>query len=268
MPASQSTLISRDGASIGYESVGKGPSLLFVHGASSARQRWQPVVDLFAPEFTMHLMDRRGRGLSGDGAAYAIEREVEDVAAVAAQIGDAVAVVAHSYGAICALEAALHCPSIRALVLYEPPIPTGPPPPEAGAAPIDHIDQLVQAGDAEAALLSFYQNILRMPQADIERLRESDNWAQRVDLAPTLPRELRAARQYRYEESRFAALEIPVLIMLGGDSPPRYVASTELLQRSLPRARTVILAGQQHQAINTAPALFAAEALSFLRSLP
>ena len=46
---------------------------------------------------------------------YAIDREFEDVAAVIDWAGEAVDVVAHSYGGVCALEAAL--PDARVVVL-------------------------------------------------------------------------------------------------------------------------------------------------------
>ena len=54
-------------------------------------------------------MDRRGRGASGDTPPYAIEREFEDVAAVAdalaAEAGHPIDVVGHSYGGRAALGA-------------------------------------------------------------------------------------------------------------------------------------------------------------------
>jgi pimeloyl-ACP methyl ester carboxylesterase len=67
-------------------------------------------------------VDRRGRGHSGDAPDYALEREYEDVVAVVVSAGDGVSVLGHSYGGICALEAALLTDGIRKLVLYEPPM--------------------------------------------------------------------------------------------------------------------------------------------------
>src|SRR6185295_2891815 len=72
-----------------------------------------------------HALDRRGRGASGDSADYAIEREFEDVAAVVAAIGEPVALLGHSYGALCSLEAVLRAKGVCKLVLYEPPVPAG-----------------------------------------------------------------------------------------------------------------------------------------------
>jgi pimeloyl-ACP methyl ester carboxylesterase len=72
--------------------------------------------------FTVFAIDRRGRGLSGNASGYALEREYEDVVAVVESAGDGVSVLGHSYGGICAVEAALLTERIRKLVLYEPPM--------------------------------------------------------------------------------------------------------------------------------------------------
>ena len=74
--------------------------------------------------FTVYALDRRGRGGSEDAQPYTIEREFDDVAATVNAIGEPVNVLGHSYGALCALEAALRTDHIRKLVLYEPPIPS------------------------------------------------------------------------------------------------------------------------------------------------
>src|SRR5712692_2003132 len=70
--------------------------------------------------FTVWTLDRRGRGASGDATAYALERECEDIAAVIDAIGGAVHVLGHSFGGLCALEAALLTPHLGRLILYEP----------------------------------------------------------------------------------------------------------------------------------------------------
>ena len=92
-------------------------------------------------------MDRRGRGESTDTLPYAIQREGEDVAAVAEWIGSADTVLGHSYGAICAVEAALRTPAIRRLVLYEPPIPTGLEMVAAGV--LENVADLLEQGDPD-----------------------------------------------------------------------------------------------------------------------
>jgi pimeloyl-ACP methyl ester carboxylesterase len=77
-----------------------------IHGTTVDRTRWGGVVGKLAEHFTLHLVDRRGRGDSGDGPSYHIEREFEDVVAVVESLVEPAFVFGHSYGAICSLEAA------------------------------------------------------------------------------------------------------------------------------------------------------------------
>ena len=113
---------SLDGTRIAVHRSGEGPPLVLVHGAAADHSRWRPVLPALERRFTVLAVDRRGRGGSGDAAAYALEREVEDVVAVVEAAGEPVALLGHSHGAVCALEAARLTGGVRALVLYEPPL--------------------------------------------------------------------------------------------------------------------------------------------------
>ena len=114
---------SRDGTPIAVFSSGTGPPLLVVHGATADHTTFRVVGPLLATSFTVHAIDRRGRGASGDTAPYAIEREFEDLAAVAEALatesGTSVDVVGHSYGGRCALGAALRTDALGRVVSYE-----------------------------------------------------------------------------------------------------------------------------------------------------
>jgi pimeloyl-ACP methyl ester carboxylesterase/alkylhydroperoxidase/carboxymuconolactone decarboxylase family protein YurZ len=266
--ASVATLRSADGTSIGYGRTGDGPPLVLVHGATSERSRWTPVLGALQRHFTVYAMDRRGRGGSGDAAAYRMEREFEDVAALIESIGGPVDVVSHSYGAICSLEATRHTRNIRRLVLYEPPISARPGTPEEAArheAVIREIESHIERGERAAALETFFFKVLRMPEQERERLRGLPSWSARLALAHTLPRELRESRAYRFDASRFRDYMVPTLIVLGGDSEQRYKDTTALLCESLAGSKVAVLAGQGHGAIDGAPDLFAATVLDFLR---
>lgn len=79
-----STVTSRDGTTIGYERLGDGPPLILVDGALCYRQMG-PMPSLgkqLANHFTVILYDRRGRGESGNGVLWSIDREAEDIAAL------------------------------------------------------------------------------------------------------------------------------------------------------------------------------------------
>ena len=78
---------------------------------------------LLEPHVTVHAVDRRGRGESGDAADYSLAKEWADVAAVvdaaAAAAGGPVDLLGHSYGGNVAFGAATLTTNIRKLVLYE-----------------------------------------------------------------------------------------------------------------------------------------------------
>lgn len=258
---------SADGAEIGCERFGDRSPLLLVHGATSERSRWKPVMGALEPRYSVYAMDRRGRGASGDARAYAIEREFEDVAAVIDSIGAPVDVIAHSYGAICSLEASRLTKNIRRLVLYEPPIFTqadGPEVLKVREAVIAEIQKHLDAGDPAAALDTFYTKNLQMPAAEIAHLRTLPSWPARLALAHTLPRELRESTRYRFDPAKFTGHAVPTLVVLGGDSIPRYQEGMLWLRASLPGSKLSVLAGQRHGAIDSAPELFAVTALDFL----
>jgi pimeloyl-ACP methyl ester carboxylesterase len=64
------------------------------------------VLPALEERFTVFALDRHGREPRGDATDYALEREYEDVVAVVESAGEEVKVLGHSYGGICALEAA------------------------------------------------------------------------------------------------------------------------------------------------------------------
>jgi pimeloyl-ACP methyl ester carboxylesterase len=258
--AKMKTTRSKDGTRIAYWVSGTGPSLLLVHGTTADHTRWAPVLPALEGNFTVYSMDRRGRGESGDTAPYAIEREYEDIAAVAGSIPAPVHILAHSYGAICALEACLLTTSVSKLILYEPPVPVETNLYPTGTA--ERIQHLVDAGDRDGAVSTFFREIVRTPEHDLDKMRTLPVWQARVDAAHTIPREMRL--DYTLDPARFLGFAVPTLLLLGGDSPSFFVQATEFVHQALPDSRIAVLPGQQHAAMNTAPELFLSEVMQFL----
>jgi pimeloyl-ACP methyl ester carboxylesterase len=253
---------SKDGTPIAYARSGHGRPLVLVHGTTADHTRWAPLLPELDMRFTVYAVDRRGRGASGDAPNYALEREFEDIAAVIDFIGEPVHLLGHSYGAICSLEAATRSKNVRKLVLYEPPIPAGVPIYPPGS--IDRVQALLDAGDRAGVVTTFLQTIVRMPDSEIKMLQSLPNWPARVAAAQTIPRELRADEAYRFEAGRYAAMRVPTLLLLGGDSPPLFKSAIEAVQKAIATSRVVVMPGQQHTAMNTAPDFFLREVLGFL----
>jgi pimeloyl-ACP methyl ester carboxylesterase len=82
----------------------------------------RPLAELLAADFTVVTYDRRGREGSTDTLPYAVEREVDDLAALITKAGGSASVYAVSSGALLALHAAASGLPIPKLALFEPPI--------------------------------------------------------------------------------------------------------------------------------------------------
>ncbi|MDG4820641.1 alpha/beta hydrolase [Asanoa sp. WMMD1127] len=140
---------SADGTTIAYERVGAGPAVVCVDAAGAYRAHgpMRAVAAALADACTVFAYDRRGRGESGDTQPYAVEREVEDLAAVIAAAGGRAHVYGFSSGGLLALRAAAAGVPIDRLALLEPPLGE-----EGGSALTGEMRALVDAGKhAEAA---------------------------------------------------------------------------------------------------------------------
>ena len=250
---------SADGTQIPYWYSGDGPPLLLVHGALSDRIAWILIQPLLAERFTVYAMNRRGRECSGEPEAHAIEREFEDIVAVVDAIGEPVHLLGHSGGALCALGAVLLTERVRSLTLYEPP-----PPGSRVDVELKSLREMIHKSEAEDIVLEFLRTGPRVPEEDIERLKQSPIWPHIVSLVPSLAPELDAAAAYEFDASRYSTLDIPLLLLLGSDSPPVLREVSDALADVVPNVRTTVLAGQQHAANYDAPELFAAEVTKFL----
>ena len=271
MIETRGTTISRDGTRIAWFRTGAGSPIVLVHGATADHTAWRASGPLLATTHAVHAIDRRGRGASGDTLPYAIAREYEDVAAVvdavAAETGGPVDVIGHSYGGRVGLGAALLTPNLRRLVVYE-----GAPAPAVrsflGRAVMARLEGLALAGDRAGLLADFMTTVVGMTPAELAAFRDSPTWPRRVEAAPTIIREMRAEATEEAGAERYAGIRIPVLQLIGGDSPPVFTEGTWALDALLPDGRVVVLPGQKHAAHHTDPERFVAEVRRFLGGPP
>jgi pimeloyl-ACP methyl ester carboxylesterase len=267
--AAVARVVSRDGTEIACWTSGEGPPLVLVHGTTADHTRWRPLLPHLEPYATVHAIDRRGRGASGDAPEYHVTREFEDVAAVvdavAEAAGSAVDVLGHSFGGLCAFGGAALTANVRRLVLYEGwPSPN----PDLLALPPgveERLDALLAEGDREAALETFFREVVRMPDEELVVYRALPAWQARITAAHTITRESRAEQAARLDPEQAATLTVPVLLLVGGDSPDVLTAGVDAVAAALPDVRIVVLDGQQHIAIDLVPEAFAEHVLAFLR---
>ena len=239
---------SADGTPIAFRRSGNGEPLLLVHGSATSSADWLFVLPLLRERFSVVTMDRRGRGESGDGPSYAMEREADDILAVLEAVG-AELLVGHSYGALCSILAARRTDRLRRLVLYEPPI-------AVSEDRLGGLDELVAAGNLDIALEGF----LRAAGTSDEQfrlIRSSPAWPVLIDAVPGLPRELRAATAWRHPPG---PIDVPTLFLVGGETTsPVYLDGLDDLRAAFIDSRREPIPGQQHVGH-----VFAAEAFAAL----
>jgi pimeloyl-ACP methyl ester carboxylesterase len=259
---------SRDGTEISFWSSGRGPALVVVHGTPADHTRWKPLLPYLEPHFTVHAIDRRGRGTSGDAPEYDLAREFDDVAAVidsvAAVSGSSVDLYGHSHGGIVAFGAATQTPNIRKLVLYEGwPIPN----PEAYALPAGleaRMDALLADGDRDGVVETLFRELEAISDEDMDAFKAAPSWPGRVAAAHTVTREIRGETGARLEVEHAAKISVPVLLLTGEKSSDPSKAGIDDVANALPDARIVVLKGHEHVADVLAPELFAQHLLAFL----
>jgi pimeloyl-ACP methyl ester carboxylesterase len=258
---------SSDGTPIAVFTSGIGPPLILVHGASADHTTFRVIGPILARQFTVHAIDRRGRGASGDGPDYSIEHEFEDIATVARRIAGgsraSVAVFGHSYGGRCALGAALLTDAIGRVISYEG-APAAPGSSYHPAAIETRMRERLAAGDQDGALGLFLTEVVGMPAADLAAYRADPIWPRRATAAGTVLRELEAEADPAASLERLAAVRQPVLQFLGAESLPVFREATVALDDRLADGRIVVIEGARHAAHHTHPDEVAAAVRSFL----
>jgi pimeloyl-ACP methyl ester carboxylesterase len=207
-------------------------------------------------------MDRRSA--FGDPASrYALEREFEDVGAVAAARGPEVDLLGTSSGGICALGAAPQLPNLRRLLLFEPPWVADHLP---ALAP--ELERLRAACDLDGVWETFMREGLRAPAAAIAAARAAPAWPAQVERARLIPREMAALAAWRFDPAPLRALRRPVCLLVGGATPAdhHHRGFVPRLAAALPDVRVEELPGVGHDAPRAAPAAFAQRVLAFLQA--
>ena len=263
------TTISPDGTPIAWFRSGTGPPIVLVHGATADHTAWRTAGPLLAANHAIYAIDRRGRGASGDTLPYAIAREYEDVAAVVDAVarltGAPVDVVGHSYGGRVGLGATLLTPNLRRLVVYEgAPAPDHRPFQRPGIMTV--LEALAARDDRAGLLSAFMTSVVGMTPAELAGFRASPTWPLRVAASLTIIREMRSESSEDAGPEPYAGVRIPVLQLVGSNSPRVFTEGTRALDRVLPNSRVVILPGQKHAAHHTGATRFVAEIRRFLEA--
>lgn len=233
------TTQSKDGTSIAFEQVGQGPPVVLVMGAFNDRKTGSALAAALATHFTVICYDRRGRGDSGDGAEYSVQREVEDLDALIRATSGNAAVFGYSSGAALALAAAANGVPITRLALFE--LPPAQPPEHAR-----ELAALIAQGRRGDAVEYFQRRVVGIPEEVVVGLRHAPFRPALEAMAHTVVYDATVTSRDHLTAELFARVRPPTLAIAGSASPPVMREVAETLAPSLPNGRALVVEGATH----------------------
>ena len=248
-----STVTSADGTAIAFEAYGEGRPLILVDGAT-AHRAVNPVNAevgrLLGDSFRTYVYDRRGRGGSGDTAPYAIQREIEDIAALIEDAGQPAIVFGWSSGSLLALDAAAAGLPIAGLALFEPPVVVDDVRPPLPSDYVEQLDAFVAEGRRDKAAELFMTAAAMMPAEAIPGMKQSPYWAPVEEIAHTISYDGRIMGTTMsgnpLPADRWAAVKVPVLVLHGDQTWPALSAGARAVAEHLPTATLQVIPGENH----------------------
>jgi pimeloyl-ACP methyl ester carboxylesterase len=242
-------VISKDGTAIVFDKSGEGAAIILVSGAFTTRS--QPTMvqlaALLAPHFSVFNYDRRGRGESGDTPPYAVEREVEDLAALIKEAGGSAFVWGWSSGAALALEAAAGGLAITRLALYEPPYTVDDSRPPLPKDCVARITEMIASGRRGDAVEYFMTRTAETPAEIVAQMRNAPMWSGLEAVAHTLIYDITImGGNNALQTGRVASVTVPTLVIDGGASPTWMHNAAQAVAHTLPHAQRRTLPGQTH----------------------
>jgi pimeloyl-ACP methyl ester carboxylesterase len=250
-----STVTSPDGTAIAFERAGSGPTVVLVGGGVSDRSENAPLAAELAKRFTVLNYDRRGRGSSGDTAPYAVEREIEDIAALVAEARAPVHLYGVSSGGALVLEAAAAGIAVDRIAVYEVPWDVEPGWPARWRAYVDELGALL-ANDRRGDAFALFMRLADTPEEVIASARDAPMWAGLEAAAHTLAYDAAVLGDGQPPAARLATIAQPTLVATGeGAREPAAVRwvraldpAADAIAASIPRAERRVIEGQGHVA--------------------
>jgi pimeloyl-ACP methyl ester carboxylesterase len=269
MGAVQKTSISRDGTVIAYEQAGRGPVVILVSAALADRSGNRRLARVLSHHFTVINYDRRGRGSSSDTQPYAVERELEDIAALIEANGGSAYIFGSSSGSVLALDVATHLgPKVRRLYMYEPPFIVDSSHPAMAETLANDISLRVAKGDRSDAVTLFFTRGMGIPRFAVGLMRFlMPGWSKMCGMAQTIPYDLAILDGTQTGQplpaERWRRVSIPIMVTVGARSEPFFHKGAEGLVQMLPSARYQSINGLNHGALLLAPAALGKDVQQF-----
>ncbi|KAI0187788.1 alpha/beta-hydrolase [Astrocystis sublimbata] len=260
MAPSAQHVTSADGTRIAYLTQGQGPGILLIQGAMADVHAYGSLAAALSSTFTVHSVERRGRGLSPlpyDEETHSISRDVEDIDAVLVATG-ARFVFGLSSGAVITLEAARTLPRIEAAAVFEPPFYAN----GISRSEVQRLKDDIARGDLWSALFDALiaadtaPGFLRVLPRSVGRLVAGAvlTLEERFNRESSTLRELLPGVRYDFHDvasvdgrmDSFAGVKKPVLVLSGSKSVPWLREAARTLHGVLPDAEHVEIKGAAH----------------------
>ncbi|MEI2774656.1 MAG: alpha/beta fold hydrolase [Tetrasphaera sp.] len=249
---------SADGTSIAVHTLGgDGPDLIVLGGTLQDAGNYAGLGQLLSRDFTVHILDRRGRGRSGPhGCEYSLAKEAEDLAAIQASTGARLA-FGQSYGGLILLEALTRGLTLSAASVFEPGVSID------GSIETDWLSdyrERLARGDARGAFARFIGSNPHAPA--ITRLVPL--WCLRAALGamPGFPARiapLLAGNALEHEQitlrdntlNAYQTIRTRLQLLAGGKSPKDVIDTVGRLRSVIPDAEAVVIPGLRHRSPTT-----------------
>lgn len=253
------TVNSKDGTTIAFDEIGKGPVVILVDGALQYRafdQGMAQLADLLAKHFTVIHYDRRGRGDSTDMHPYpsepksALEREIEDIEAIIDEAcGGSAFLYGISSGAALAMEAAIKLGNkVKKLAMYEAPYNDDETARQAWRQYTIQLGELLAAGRRGDAV-GLFMMLVGATAEDVEGIQQSPMWPLWESVEPSLAYDHISdlGEDASVPIERAARVAVPTLVLDGSESYPFMHDTAKALANAIPNAQHRTLDGQTHE---------------------
>lgn len=257
-----SRVTSQDGTPIGYERLGSGPAVILLRAGLVERATFRPHATALGEHFTVYSYDRRAHGESGNTLPYAIEREIEDVAALVGVAmtevpGEPPSLYGVSTGGALALEAAAAGVPAHRLAVYEIPYCVAGDTGERWRNYVDALWVALAEGRVDDALELFLR-FSGTPELEIIAVRHAPAWSRLAADAYKLAYDAASTGDGRVPADRLATITQPTLVATGGvpanarlgmqEMPADfYDAAADTIASSIPHAERIQFAGCSHE---------------------
>jgi len=240
---------SQDGTAIAFDQSGEGPPIILVLGAFNDHFTGSALAERLSEHFTVFNVDRRARGESSDTAPYAIEREIEDIAALIDEAGGSTSVFGYSSGAVLSLMAAEQGLPITKLALYEPPFLIEQGLAERSRTVAIRLSELLSQGLRGEAVELYQTDVVGIPAEVVAQLRNAPFRPALEAIAQSLVYDATILGKMDLLASRLSSIAVPTLLISGEASPAMLGDAAQAVADTLPHAQHRRLPGQTHDLV-------------------